>query len=710
MKKWVAISLLSLCSLGGLAEEGFWLPALLGDQVYAEMVKKGLKLSREQLYSINKNSLKDGILHFNDESSGTVIGTDGLFLTNYRQAFKALSFSDDQPRITNGFFAGKRADEIPVKNFFVDFLVKVDDVTAEMEDAAKGATGLDLAARLNLAKQGIELRFSNETNSQIARVQAVLKGNQWLVFVYQRFRDIRLVVSPPRSMAEFGSSGGYWDWPAFKDDFALFRIYTAADGRPAGFNAANIPFKPKYVFPISTKGIRENDFSLVAGYPGSTSRYETSMGIKLQTDIVDPALIKLLTIQRDYVREEMKKDPSVNIQLGPKEQELSISTAFYEGELDRLTKSPIYTTHKNMEEAFRQWAGGKTDYETIFKDWPRLFGVWSPYAKHRVYLNVGILGSSLMGFAAAMQRLDNALVKVNAGDPRKILAELNNSRQQFLALENKSVDKKILASMLKFFYADIDKNQHPIGFFESMKGSFGDLKDEGSYAKYVNAVFSSTMIFDDAKWNAFNSNPDASVLQDDPAYKLVNSFLMNWQGKYAVYYRQYLAGDMELGKTYLKGIQLMDPKISRYSDADSTMRFSLGNIKSYSPGASIHYDANTYMSGMLEKQANTVLPGTFLEKAKKKDFGPWVDKSKNDLAVAFISTNDITRGSQGSAVLNANGELVGLMISGNKENLASYYLYNIAESRAICLDVRMIMWTIETGGAGNFGNEIRLAK
>jgi hypothetical protein len=266
--------------------------------------------------------------------------------------------------------------------------------------------------------------------------------------------------------------------------------------------------------------------------------------------------------------------------------------------------------------------------------------------------------------------------------------------------------------MVRLFYTDIDRNQHPIGFFESMKGSFGDLKDEATFSKYVTAVFSGTMIFDDAKWNAFNSNPDASVLQDDPAYKLVNSFLMNWQGKYAVYYRQYLASDMELGRTYLKGIQQMDPKTQRYSDADSTMRFSFGNVKSYSPGASIHYDANTYMSGMLEKQstANLVLPGTFLEKAKKKDFGPWIDKSKNDLPIAFIITNDITRGNQGSPVINTNGELMGLVISGNKENLASRYLYNPAESRAICLDIRLILWTIETGGSGNLGTEIRLVK
>jgi hypothetical protein len=712
MKKLFTIAFLSGMALRVCAEEGFWLPSLLGDQLYAEMVKKGLKLSREQLYSINKNSLKDGILHFNDESTAVVIGMDGLILTRYQQAFRALSLADDQTRITNGFFSGKRPDEIPIKDYYVDLLIKVDDVTNEMEDAAKGTTGLDRAARLNASKQHIEQKDADESNGLVARVEAVFKGNQWLVFVYQRYKDIRLVVAPPRSMADFGINSGYWDWPAYRCDFSLFRIYAGTDGKPVSFKAANIPFKLRYSFALSVKGTKENDFTIAAGYPGSTDRYETSMGIKLQTEVVDPSLVKLLTIQRDFLREEMKKDPSVNTQLAPRELETSVSAAFYEGELDRLVRSPIYASHKNMEEAYRQWAGGKPEYETIFKDWARIYGVWSPYAKHRIYLNVGILGSPLMEFAARMQKLENALVKVNSGDPRKVLAELNISRQQFLSIENKSVDRRLLAAMLRLFYTDIDKNQHPIGFFESLKGSFGDLKDEATFSKYVTAVFSSTMIFDDAKWNAFNSNPDASVLQEDPAYKLANSFMMNWQGKYAVYYRQYLASDMELGKTYLRGIQQMDPKMLRYSDADSTLRYSYGNIKSYSPGASIHYDANTFMSGLLEKQAasNAVLPNTFLEKARKKDFGPWIDKSRNDLPIAFTITNDVTKGNQGSPVLNANGELIGLVISGNKENLASRYLYNIAESRAICLDVRLIMWVIETGGAGSLGNEIRLVK
>ncbi len=711
MKKLLAIISISLITLPVLADEGFWLAFLLGDQTYSDMMKKGLKLSRDQLFSLNKNSIKDGILCINGEASASMISGEGLLLTNYQLGLRTLLSTDDQPRIINGFFAGKRKDEIPAKNYYADYLLKIEDVSLEMEEAIKGSTGLDRAAKIFATKNQIAKKYSDERNSIQASVKAILKGNQWLVFVCQRFQDLRLAVVPPRALATFGQGSDDWEWPSYRDDFCIMRIYAAADGKPAVYNADNIPYKPKYFFPVSVKGYKETDFTLVYGFPGKTDRYETSMGLKLHMETTAPAAIKLYGIERDFLLEEMKKDPSVKTQLGAREEFFARSAAFQEGELKRLSRSNLYATRRTAEESFQQWAGGKPAYETLFKDWIRMYSVWGPYAKHRIYLNVGILGSSLMSFTAGMQRVENALVKTNGGDLRKILAEVNASRQQFLREENKSSDRKMVAAMTRLFFTDIDKNQHPIGFYEGLKGSFGDLKDEGSYVKYATAIFSTTMIFDDAKWNAFMANPDASVLQEDPAYKYVNSFLQNWQGKYAVYYRQFLATDEELGKGYLRGMMEMDPKKTRYTDADSTLRFSYGNVKSYSPGASTKFEATSTMSGFFEKQnardAAQEIPVVFLDKAKKKDFGPWADKQKNEMILAFTTNNDITHGNPGSPVLNAAGELIGMVIYVNKESLASRYLYDPADSRAVCQDIRYIMWTIETGGSGNLSAEIK---
>ena len=443
MKKGLAIICLSIITLRGFADEGFWLAFLIGDQTYADMAKKGLKLSKDQLFSLSKNSIKDGILCINNESSASLISAEGLLLTNYQQGLRTLLMADDQSRIANGFFSGKRQDEIPVKNGYADFLLKIEDVSAEIEEAIKGSTGLDRAAKLYAAKSQIIKKYSDERNSILASVKAILKGNQWLVFVYQRFLDLRLVVIPPRALARFGQGADYWEWPSYRDDFSLMRIYAGPDGKPAAYNAGNIPYRSKYFFPVSAKGYKETDFTMLYGFPGKTDRYETSMGLKLHMETTSPAAIKLFGIERDYLLEEMKKDPSVNTQLGAREEFFARSAAFEEGELRRLTRSNLYASRRTAEEGFQQWAGGKPGYESLFKEWNRMYSVWAPFAKHRIYLNVGILGSSLMSFAAGMQRVENALVKTNGGDLRKILAEVNASRQQFLREENKSSDRKI---------------------------------------------------------------------------------------------------------------------------------------------------------------------------------------------------------------------------------------------------------------------------
>jgi len=541
----------------------------------------------------------------------------------------------------------------------------------------------------------------------------LFKGNQYLVFVYQRYQDVRLVGAPPESVGKFGGETDNWEWPRHTGDFSVFRVYTGKDGKPASYSSDNIPLQPKYSLPISLKGIKDGDFSMIFGYPGSTNRYECSLGIKLKLDINNPTLVKLRDIRLKYMMEEMKKDPAIRLQLASDYASIANYWKFFDGESKELIKYGVYDQKRVSEEQFEKWSDGKPEFENIFRDWTKVYDGWRPYARHRVYINEGILGSPLIAFAGSLQQVENALVKSNGGDLRKILDAANEARRTFLNSENKNSDRKILATITSMFYSDIDKNQHPIGFYESPKGSFGDLKDENTYLKYASAIFANTMIFDDVKWNAFVANPDASVLQEDPAFRHASAFLKNWQNKYIVYYQQFVTDNNDMGRLYLKGIMQMDPKKIRYPDATFTMRISYGNVKSYNPSSSVHYDYVCTMKGVLEKYKpgdyEFDLPARLVDLGNKKDFGPYLDKQRNDLVVTFITTNDITGGNSGSPVMNANGELIGLAFDGNYEALSHQIAYDAVYNRTICVDIRYVLWCIDKlGGASNIIHELRL--
>jgi hypothetical protein len=526
------------------------------------------------------------------------------------------------------------------------------------------------------------------------------------------------VGAPAESIGKFGGDTDNWEWPRHTGDFSVFRVYAAKDGQPAAHSTENVPLKPKYFLPVSIKGVKDGDYAMIYGYPGGTNRYETSFGVKQKIDISNPTLVKLRDIRLKYMFEQMKNDPAIKLQLASNYASIANYWKFYDGETKQLIKYGIYDQKKAAEAKFQQWANGKPEFQNIFTDWSGAYDAWRPYSKHQVYLNEGIFGSPLLAFAASLQQVENAIVrKGSSTDIKKAVEAAKEARSNFLTSENKISDQSIVATVLMMFYNDVDKSQHPIGFYESLRGSYGDLKDEASYKKFANNLFTNTMIFDENKWGAFCNNPDATILQADPAYATASAFVKNWVGKYLPQSQQFNAKNAELGRIYLKGILQMDTVKAKkmYPDATFTMRVSYGNVKSYQPRDAVKYDYVTTMSGVLEKYKpgdyEFDLPANLLELAKKKDYGQYADAARKDLIVGFITTNDITGGNSGSPVIDGNGNLIGLAFDGNYEALSHKIAFDPVYNRTICVDVRYVLWCIDKlGGASNIIKELKLVK
>ncbi len=718
MKRLFMTLALSCAMFCAFADEGMWLPQLLGQQVYNDMVKRGLKLTKEQLYSINKSSIKDAIIIFGRGCTGEIVSNEGLIFTNHHCGYDAIATASsvDHNYLHDGFYAKTKQEEIPT-NLTVQFLNRIEDVTKMVEDSVQGLTWNERMKAQPKILENIATKMTEGTGFN-GRVFSCFNDNQFLLYVFETYKDIRFVGTPPESIGKYGGDTDNWEWPRHTGDFSVFRVYANAEGKPAAFSKDNMPLKPKYFLPISLKPLKDGDYTMIFGYPGGTTRYESSYGVKLKTDINNPTLVQLRDERLKLMFAEMVKDPATKLKLASSYAGIANYWKFFDGESKQLIKFKTYEQKQKEEAAFVAWAKGKPAYENVFSDWEKVYATWRPFAKHRVYMIEGINGSPLAALANRFMALEK-LMQGNgrAAEIKKMIESLAAARTAFKESEDVTSDKNIMATTCMMFYNNVDENQQPTEFYTDIKNRFGNLKELATYKTFAAFVFANTMLLDDNKWKAFVNDPGLLTLQADPAFAYVSAFATNFNGKYQQVYDNFNNKNKELGRLYLKGIMEMNPTkaAKMYPDANGSMRVSFGNVKSYRPRDAVFYDYVCTLKGVMEKYQpgnyEFDLPKELIAAYNAKNFGQYKDPKYNDIVVSFITTNDITGGNSGSPVMNAKGELIGLAFDGNYEALSHKIAFDKDLNRTICVDVRYVLWCIDKlGGGSNLIKELKLMK
>lgn len=699
------------------ADEGMWIPLLIEKYNIKLMQEKGFKLSADDIYSVNKASMKDAVVLFGGGCTGEVISGQGLLITNhhcgYGQIQKHSSLEHDY--LTNGFWAMSGDEELSNPGLSVTFLKRMEDVT---EKTLKGVTdGMAEGDRDKIISANIVdiEKLAVEGTGYTAFVEPFYMGNQYFLFVNETFRDVRLVGAPPSAIGKFGGETDNWIWPRHTGDFSLFRIYADKNNKPADYSKDNVPYKPAYSFPISLKGVKEGDFTMVFGYPGSTYEYVPSNYIDMVKNRVNPKMIAIRTRKIDIMEAAMATDPLIRIQYSAKKSGIANSWKKWIGEIQGLNKMNTISKKQDYEARFSQWVGGDparmNKYGKILDTYKDLYTKLREYSLVNRYTNEVFSGADIFSFSRSLKNLAD-LYEKNASEEtiRATKSGILASSREYFRNYNKATDKKLFTAVMTMYGENLDpKWQTPeyIRFKTACKGNFQTAADK---------LYDHTVFADEARYAAFVSGfskSSVSKLKKDQFYLLAtdaNEFIArNVRGEVTR-----LNNDIQkLDRLYMAAQMEFEKDKVFYPDANLTLRLSFGQVKGYRSKDAVYYTHYTTLTGIMEKDNPEIydydVPARLKELYAKKDFGRYTQDG--DVPVCFIANNHTTGGNSGSPVINADGQLIGVNFDRAWEGVASDMAFNPDQSRNISLDIRYALFLIDKfAGAGYLLKEMNIVE
>ena len=699
MKKIVLLILALFCLKGvpALADEGMWVPALIQSRI-KDMKAKGFKLTAEDIYSINRSSLKDAVLLFGSGCTGEVISDEGLFLTNHHCGYYFIGShsSVEHDYLTNGFWAMNRSEELPNPGLTVSFLIRMEDVT---DRALKGGDDeMPQAERDSMVKANAADVIAKATagTHYEAAIEPFYYGNQYFLFVYEKFRDVRLVAAPPSAIGKFGGDTDNWMWPRHTGDFSMFRIYADKNNNPADYSKDNVPYRPRRSFTISTAGLKEGDFTMVYGNPGRTMQYVVSDAIDYAVNRGNPAKIKMRTMRLEIMNAEQAKDPATRIAYAAKNARVSNQWKKWQGESKGLARLGTLDKKRAFEAQFTAWAADKPLYRDVLPKLRALYAELAPYAFARDYYQEAYQAIEMTQFA------QNAAKGIFKPDAEK-------AGDGFFKNYSQTIDRLSTQAVLGEYVKNVPAEWTPAYFLEAVQKA-------GGVDRYVDELFEQSNFSTIEKYKALasaDSATKAAALQNDPALLLAEAFNTFYNTKVDGTYKRLNTEINTLYRLYMKGLMEMQPDRTFFPDANLTLRVAYGTVEGYSPVDAVYYEPFSTIDGIMEKDNPDIydynIPQRLRDLYRTKEYGRWnVDGS---VPVCFLATNHTTGGNSGSPVLNGRGQLVGINFDRTWESTMSDYEFDVVKCRNIIVDIRYVLFVIDRiGNAGYLLDEMRFAK